>query len=259
MWSPASWPMGPDPGLAALLATFTRLAWGEEMPVRDELFADFTYEGSWSIIGRYRFARSCAPRPSACEAVVMTERAGRKLVLLRHAKSAWPDLPDHERPLAGRGRRDAPVMGRWLRTAGHVPDQVLCSTARRTRETWQLAQPELGVGPPVSFEDRVYEASAEQLLDLARHARPPAKTLLIVGHAPGIPELALMLAGAPAPADGDAGSGAVPPAVVDRVRAKFPTGAVAVLELTGAWAGLGPGSARLTGFVTPRDVTASAG
>ena len=188
----------------------------------------------------------------------MTERAGRELVLLRHAKSAWPDLPDHERPLASRGRRDAPVMGRWLRRAGHVPDQVLCSTAQRTRETWELAQPGLGADPPVSFEDRVYEASAAQLLDLARHAPPAAATLLIVGHAPGIPELALMLAGAAAPADGDGGSGAVPPAAVDRMRAKFPTAAIAVLELTGPWDQLGPGAARLTSFVTPRDVAAAA-
>ena len=188
----------------------------------------------------------------------MTKRTGRKLVLLRHAKSAWPDLPDHERPLAGRGRRDAPVMGRWLRTAGHVPDRVLCSTARRTRETWQLAQAELGTAPPVSFEDQVYEASAAQLLDLARHAPPAVKTLLIVGHAPGIPDLALMLARADAPADGGGENGGVPPAAVDRMRAKFPTAAVAVLELTGPWDQLGPGAARLTSFVTPRDVAAAA-
>jgi len=189
----------------------------------------------------------------------MTESKGRELVLLRHAKSAWPDLPDHERPLAGRGRRDAPVMGRWLRAAGHVPDQVLCSTARRTRETWQLAQPELGTAPPVSFEDRVYEASAAQLLDLVRHARSAVKTLLIVGHAPGIPDLALMLAGADEPTDGGGENGAMPPAVVDHVSAKFPTAAVAVLELGGPWDRLGPGTARLTSFVTPRDVRSSTG
>ena len=187
----------------------------------------------------------------------MTESKGRELVLLRHAKSAWPDLPDHERPLAGRGRRDAPVMGRWLRAAGHVPDRVLCSTARRARETWQLAQPELGTAPPVSFEDRVYEASAAQLLDLARPTPPAVKTLLIVGHAPGIPDLALMLAATEAPADGGGGNGAVPPAV-GRMGAKFPTAAIAVLELTGPWDQLGPGAARLTSFVTPRDVAATA-
>jgi phosphohistidine phosphatase len=189
----------------------------------------------------------------------MTEHKGRKLVLLRHAKSAWPDVPDHERPLGARGRRDAPVMGRWLRAAGHVPDRVLCSTSRRTRETWQLAQAELGAAPPVSFEDRVYEASAVELLELARDAPPKMKTLLIIGHAPGIPELALMLAGAATPADRGGGSGAAPEPVVDRMRAKFPTAAVAVLELTGPWDQLGPGEARLTDFVTPRDVAASAG
>jgi phosphohistidine phosphatase len=102
----------------------------------------------------------------------------------------------------------------------------------------------------------VYEASAAELLDLARDAPPKVKTLLIVGHAPGIPELALMLAGAATPADGGAG-GAVPQDAVDRMRAKFPTAAVAVLELAGPWDQLGPGAARLTSFVTPRDVAAS--
>jgi phosphohistidine phosphatase len=174
----------------------------------------------------------------------MTESAGRKLVLLRHAKSAWPDgVPDHDRPLARRGQRDAPAMGRWLRAAGHVPDQVLCSTARRARETWQLARPALGAAPPAGFDDRVYGASAEQLLDLAHQAPPAAKTLLIVGHDPGVPGLALMLAAA---AD----------ATADRMKAKFPTAAIAVLEFTGRWDQLAPGAARLAGFVTPRDVSA---
>src|SRR5215468_9321563 len=149
-------------------------------------------------------------RSPACEAGDMTERTGRKLVLLRHAKSAWPDLPDHERPLAGRGRRDAPVMGRWLRAAGHVPDRVLCSTARRTRETWQLVQPELGADPPVSFEQRIYQASAAQLLGLVREEPSAVKTLLVVGHDPAIHELALMLAGTGRPAGGDAGRDPAP-------------------------------------------------
>jgi phosphohistidine phosphatase len=180
----------------------------------------------------------------------MTDNADRKLVLLRHAKSAWPDVPDHERPLARRGQRDAPVMGRWLRTAGHVPDRVLCSTARRARETWGLAQPALRASPPVSFEDRVYGASASELLDLIHRAPQAAKTLLIVGHDPGIPELAFMLAeGAPP------GRGAVTRSTLDRMKAKFPTAAIAVLEFTGNWSQLGPGEARLTGFVTPRDVS----
>jgi len=181
----------------------------------------------------------------------MTENAGRELVLLRHAKSAWPDVPDHERPLAHRGQRDAPVMGRWLRTAGHVPDHVLCSTARRARETWELAQAALGASPPVSFEDRVYGASAPDLLDLIHGAPRAATTLLIVGHDPGIQQLALLLAGTEA-----ASSGAGSSATVDRMRAKFPTAAIAVLELTGSWNQLGPGAAWLTAFVTPREVAA---
>ena len=70
----------------------------------------------------------------------------RRLILLRHAKSDWPDVPDQERPLAKRGRRDAPVVGRWLRGHGYLPDTVICSVARRTRQTWKLVAPELG-GP----------------------------------------------------------------------------------------------------------------
>jgi phosphohistidine phosphatase len=191
--------------------------------------------------------------------MTMADGAGRKLVLLRHAKSAWPDVPDRERPLARRGRRDAPVMGRWLRAAGHLPDQVLCSTARRARETWQLAQDGLGATPPVSFDDGVYQCSAVQLLDLIRRTPPAARTLLIVGHDPAIPELALTLASATPAAHLSAVSNAAPPAVLDRMRAKFPTAAIAVFEVAGGWDQLGPGTARLTRFVTPRDLPAFPG
>src|SRR6266851_4698449 len=120
----------------------------------------------------------------------MASSAARRLVLLRHAKSAWPDVADHERPLARRGRRDAPVAGRWLRAAGRAPDRVICSTARRAREI-----------------------------------APRTRTLLIIGHDPAMQELALSLASARA---GDADA-------LERVRFKFPTAAIAVLEFTGAW------------------------
>jgi len=179
-------------------------------------------------------------------------------VLLRHAKSAWPDVPDHDRPLAGRGRRNAPVMGRWLRANGYVPDQVLCSTARRARETWQLAQEGLGATPAVSFERRVYQASAEQLLDLVRGVPSAVTALLIVGHDPAIQELALMLARTASPADGGGGSGAAADAL-DRMRAKFPTAAVAVLRLTGNWDRLSPGTAQLAAFVIPREAPDAGG
>jgi phosphohistidine phosphatase len=180
--------------------------------------------------------------------------AGRRLVLLRHAKSAWPDMPDHERPLARRGRRDAPVVGRWLRTADLVPDLVLCSTARRTRETWQLAQSGLDASPPVRFDDRVYEASAAALLDLIRRESGAVETLLVVGHDPAIPGLALTLAAATPNDRASGGVGSVPAGMLDRMRAKFPTAAIAVFGCTGSWAGLGPGSARLACFITPRDL-----
>jgi phosphohistidine phosphatase len=185
----------------------------------------------------------------------MTQRQNRELVLFRHAKSAWPDVPDHERPLAGRGIRAAPVMGRWLRGAGLVPDLVLCSTARRARETWQFAQPGLAATPPVSYEDRIYGEDAAGLLALIREAPAATGTLLLIGHNPAIEDLALMLA-APGP-DPGAGPGATDPGDLERMRAKFPTAAIAVLEPAGAWPELAPGRARLTAFVTPRDLPMS--
>ncbi|HTW00174.1 MAG TPA: histidine phosphatase family protein [Streptosporangiaceae bacterium] len=188
----------------------------------------------------------------------MSEGVGRKLVLLRHAKSAWPDVPDHDRPLARRGKRDAPAIGRWLRDAGLLPDQVLCSTARRARKTWQLTRAGLGTSPPASFDGRVYQASAEQLLDLIRRTSQAARTLLVVGHDPAVPELALLLAAAVPPARADAGSGTALSVMVDRIRAKFPTAAVAVFEFTGNWDQVTPESARLTCFVRPRDLSAPA-
>jgi phosphohistidine phosphatase len=179
----------------------------------------------------------------------MASSAARRLVLLRHAKSAWPDVADHERPLARRGRRDAPVAGRWLRAAGRVPDRVVCSTARRARETWQLAAAELDAFPAVRFDQRVYGAAAGELLDLARETAPGSRTLLIVGHDPAMQDLTVALADARA---GDADA-------LERVRVKFPTAAIAVLEFTGTWPELRPQQARLTAFVVPRELRAGAG
>src|SRR5215471_5613289 len=170
----------------------------------------------------------------------MTQRQNRTLVLFRHAKSAWPDVPDHERPLAGRGIRAAPVMGRWLRGAGLVPDLVLCSTARRARETWQYAQAGLAATPAVSFEDRIYGEDATELLALIREVPPATGTLLLIGHNPAIEDLALMLA-APGSAPGAAGSEHTSPSNLERMRGKFPTAAIAVLQPAGTWHGLAEG------------------
>ena len=97
----------------------------------------------------------------------------RRLILLRHAKSDRPDVPDQDRPLAKRGRRDAPVIGRWLHDHGYLPDTVICSAARRPRQTWKLVAPELGGSPSVTFEPRAYAASAMTLLYLAREKGVP--------------------------------------------------------------------------------------
>ncbi len=175
----------------------------------------------------------------------------RRLILLRHAKSAWPDVADHERPLARRGRHDAPAAGRWLGKAGCVPDRVVCSTARRARETWQLAEENLGAHPPTTFEQRVYGAAPAELLDLARQTPAEIRTLLIVGHDPAMRGLTLELASAqPTGSEAEA---------LGRVRIKYPTAAIAVLAFTVAWPELGPGQARLADFVTPADFGAGRG
>jgi phosphohistidine phosphatase len=170
----------------------------------------------------------------------------RRLVLLRHAKSAWPDVADAERPLADRGRRDAPVVGRWLRRSGYVPDAVLCSPARRARETWELVAAELGAEPSVSYEQRIYEATALSLLHLLREAGGNYRNVLLVGHNPGLAELAVGIAQV-------TGGRAARP--LERARAKFPTAAVAVLEFSGDWAGLTAGEARMVDFAVPHDMS----
>jgi phosphohistidine phosphatase len=178
----------------------------------------------------------------------MATNPTRRLVLLRHAKSAWVDGADHDRPLGKRGRRDAPRAGRWLGQSGYVPDLVVCSTARRTRDTWQLAAAELGASPSVRFEPRVYGASTAELLDLVRETSPEVGSLLVVGHEPTMSGLTLLLAG-------DAATGGAP-AVLERVRLKFPTAAIAVLPFAGGWSDLRPGGAELAAFVVPDDYRA---
>ncbi|MFJ8537958.1 SixA phosphatase family protein [Streptomyces sp. NPDC093591] len=166
----------------------------------------------------------------------------RRLVVLRHAKSAWPDgVADHERPLAPRGRRDAPVAGRTLAEADCLPDLALCSTAVRARETWELAAAQWGTPPPVRHEPRLYAADVPDLLEVVRETPSEVETLLLVGHNPGLEELVLELAG-----DGldDA---------LDQVRTKFPTSAIAVLAWHGTtWRALAPGMALLTGVMVAR-------
>ncbi|MER5840236.1 histidine phosphatase family protein [Streptomyces prasinus] len=168
--------------------------------------------------------------------------ASRRLVVLRHAKSAWPEgVPDRDRPLAARGERDAPAAGRALAGTVGPPGLVLCSTAVRARRTWELAAAEWDAPPPVRYEPRLYAAGVPELLAVVREVPADVGTLLLVGHNPGLADLVLALAG-----DGADDT-------LDRVRAKFPTSAVAVLSWRGtAWRDLAPGAALLTAMTVPR-------
>ncbi len=159
--------------------------------------------------------------------------------MVRHAKADWPDVPDVKRPLAARGRREAPAAGRWLREHGYVPDVVICSSACRTRQTWELMAVELGGSPPVRFDPRAYDAGGMSLLCLARELPGQYRSALLVGHNPAVGDLAGALAAAPGE----------PPA-----RMGFRTAAVAVLEFDGSWPDLAPGQARLLDFAVPAEM-----
>ncbi len=176
----------------------------------------------------------------------MASETTRRLILLRHAKSDWPDVPDRDRPLAKRGRRDAPRVGRWLHEHGYQPDVVVCSAARRTRQTWDLMAPELGGSPAVRFEPRAYAASALTLLYLAQELPSRYRTALLIAHNPGLSELAGRLA-APPERDRAAGNGRQP-------GISLPTAGVAVLEFAGDWPTLTPGQARLVSLTIPADL-----
>ncbi|GAA2344428.1 histidine phosphatase family protein [Saccharopolyspora halophila] len=122
--------------------------------------------------------------------------ARRKLILIRHAKSAHPDgVDDIERPLASRGEKDAPAVGRWLRENAHAIEDVHCSPATRTRQTWELIQSKLPAGPVVNFDERIYEASGTELLTVVREMPVNAMTVAIIGHNPGLEDLVQLLTG----------------------------------------------------------------
>lgn len=165
----------------------------------------------------------------------------RSIVLLRHAKADWPQVPDHERPLADRGRQDAPAAGEWLAEHGINPDLTLCSTATRTRETWKLAVHQLPQRPRTVYEDRLYEAAPGQIIEVINEAPDEARSLLVIGHNPGIQSVADLLAGT-----GDEQAR-------ERMSRGFPTAALAVLRFSGPWKSVEAGSAELTEFWAPHE------
>lgn len=169
---------------------------------------------------------------------MVTERY-RTLLLLRHAKSDYPaGVPDHERPLAARGKREAELAGDWLRAHTPAVDAVLCSTATRTRQTLQRTR----IAAPVTYADRLYDATPGAVINEINRVDPEVETLLVIGHEPAMSSVALGLAT-------PNGSNTT---AAEHISTKFPTSAVAVLRTAEPWDRVTLSSAALVTFHVPR-------
>ena len=163
-----------------------------------------------------------------------------RLILIRHAKSNWddPTMEDHDRPLNGRGQASASAIGDWMFSRGYLPDQVLCSTATRTKETCDLVLEKLRTKPEIKWESSLYHATPEQMLDSLRGAR--GDTVMMVGHNPGCGYAAGALA-------------ATPP--VHPRFGLYPTGATTVYDFgVASWDQVTWGTGQVLDFVVPRDL-----
>lgn len=166
----------------------------------------------------------------------------RHLIAVRHAKSSWADhsLSDHDRPLNARGRRAAPMVAAALRDAGYVPDLAYSSTSARTRETWSLMAPAFGNDPPVHFRRELYLASLAAILRVVASAPPEVKTVMTLGHNPGILQVALELS-----RRGD-------PEELRTLRGGLPTGTAVVVALDGdSWLSVTEGG-EMVKLILPR-------
>jgi phosphohistidine phosphatase len=165
----------------------------------------------------------------------------RRLLLLRHAKSSWEDvgLDDHDRPLAPRGHRAVDRLRRHLAADGMAPDLVLCSTARRTVETWQGIAPAFPPETLVEMSADLYGATAGELCEHLRRTPAAAGCVLVIAHNPGLEDLALDLI-----ASGDA-------ELRRQLATKFPTGALATLRVPSPWPELAWSTAELAAYVVP--------
>lgn len=167
-----------------------------------------------------------------------------RLILSRHAKSDWdnPLDTDHQRPLNPRGKRAAPLIGRWLVYKSYLPQQTLVSDAARTRETWALMSAEFPAFVQAEFTSALYLASPDVMLRELRHATAPS--VLMLGHNPGIAEFAAMLLRLP---------------FTDPDFQRFPTGATLIAEFdANSWADLRCHTGSCVDFITPRRLDGTA-
>ncbi|WP_265444799.1 SixA phosphatase family protein [Flexivirga meconopsidis] len=173
--------------------------------------------------------------------------APRQLIVIRHAKAASPEsTTDHERALTPRGVADAKAMGAWLKEQGISVDLVLCSTATRTRETWAAIVEGGKLGALVEHDPRIYNASVERLIGVLREQGRSARSVALVGHAPGIPGLAATLSEGRGDDDEKL-----------KMASGFPTCTAGLLEVEVPWKDLTAGAAELSRVHTARADEAS--
>lgn len=166
----------------------------------------------------------------------------KRLILTRHAKSAWDDplTPDHDRPLSERGKAAAADLGQWLASRDYVPGEVLCSDALRTRKTWAGLAPALPGTPILELKPALYHAGPDVMLAVLRHAK--ADCVMMIGHNPGIAEFAHRL---------------VSQAPLNPEFQRYPTGATLVVEFSiDRWDEAQFGEGVVLDFTVPRELTA---
>jgi phosphohistidine phosphatase len=184
----------------------------------------------------------CADWKSPDDRPRTIDRAAMRLMLLRHAKAekAEPGMDDHARRLNSRGQSDAAAIGAYMARHDLSPDRVIVSTSQRTRETWEHLAAELGAAVPATFERALYNAGARAILAVVQRADPKVRKLMVIGHNPGVHDLARFLI-----ASGDVEAR-------EQLNEGLPTSGLALIDFTTSdWRKLHAHGGRLDRFVTP--------
>ncbi len=177
------------------------------------------------------------------------QEPNRRLVIVRHAKSDYPwGVVDFDRPLAPRGRGDAPRVGEWLAGSVGAPDLAVVSPAARTQQTWELIAPAFGAEVPRLLDERIYGAWGDELVSVVAGLPAHAHTVLLVGHEPGVSDLAQLLA---------ARGRGQKHALLDRIAQKYPTCTAAILTSAADWRDAGPDWGELVEVKSPRELPGS--